>query len=106
MGHAILPPGHGAYERLVRRLNRFPQGAPPSERLFQILRLLVSEEEAGLLAQVPIRPFTARRAATLWGLSEGRAHQYAAGAIGNLHASPPAQSADKIVSMVDDDLLR
>ncbi len=75
MGHTLLPPGHGAYERLVQRLNRFPQGAPPSERLFQILRLLVSEEEAGLLAQVPIRPFTAGRAAALWRLPEARARQ-------------------------------
>ncbi|WP_243302380.1 4Fe-4S dicluster domain-containing protein [Geothrix oryzisoli] len=73
MGHASLRPGHGTYERLVARLNRFPQGAPPSERLFQILRLLVSEEEADLLAQVPIRPFTARRAAAIWKLPETRA---------------------------------
>ena len=75
MGNATLGPGHGTYHRLVERLNRCPQGAPASERLFQILRLLVSEEEAGLLAQVPIRPFTARRAAALWGLSEARARQ-------------------------------
>ncbi|WP_243322565.1 4Fe-4S dicluster domain-containing protein [Geothrix sp. SG200] len=73
MAHATLRPGHGAYARFAARLNRFPQGAPPSERLFQILRLLVSEEEAGLLAQVPIRPFTARRAAAIWKLPEARA---------------------------------
>jgi formate hydrogenlyase subunit 6/NADH:ubiquinone oxidoreductase subunit I len=66
MSHPGLQPGNGTYDRLVKRLNRFPQGAPPSERLFQILRMLVSEEEAGLLAQVPIRPFTARRAAAIW----------------------------------------
>ena len=68
MPHPDLKPGNGTYDRLVQRLNRFPQGAPPSERLFQILRMLVSEEEAGLLAQVPIRPFTARRAAAIWKL--------------------------------------
>ena len=68
MGQGALKPGNGTYDRLVQRLNRFPQGAPPSERLFQILRMLVSEEEAGLLAQVPIRPFTARRAAAIWRL--------------------------------------
>mgnify|MGYP005806409771 CR=1 FL=1 len=73
MAHATVHPGHGTYERLVARLNRFPQGAPPSERLFQILRLLVSEEEADLLAQVPIRPFTARRAAATWKVSEAQA---------------------------------
>jgi len=75
MGKVMLGSGQGTYDRLVERLNRSPQGAPPSERLFKILRLLVSEEEAGLLAQVPIRPFTARRAAALWGLPEARARQ-------------------------------
>jgi formate hydrogenlyase subunit 6/NADH:ubiquinone oxidoreductase subunit I len=73
MGHSSLQPGHGTYDRLVQRINRFPQGAPPSERLFQILRMLVSEEEAGLLAQVPIRPFTARRAAAIWKLPVDKA---------------------------------
>ncbi|WP_243383960.1 4Fe-4S dicluster domain-containing protein [Geothrix alkalitolerans] len=73
MAHATLRPGHSAYARFAARLNRFPQGAPPSERLFQILRLLVSEEEAGLLAQVPIRPFTAHRTAAIWKLPEARA---------------------------------
>ena len=52
-----------AYEQLEARLNRFPQGAPPSETLYQILRVLVSEQEAAFLAALPIRPFTARRAA-------------------------------------------
>jgi ferredoxin len=75
MGHTTLPAGHGTYARLVQRLNRFPQGAPPSERLFQILRILVSEEEAGLLAQVPIRPFTARRAAAIWKVPEAKARK-------------------------------
>ncbi len=75
MGHAAILPRNGTYERLVQRLNRFPQGAPPSERLFQILRLLVSEEEAGLLAQVPIRPFTACRAAAIWKLPEAKAQK-------------------------------
>jgi hypothetical protein len=39
-------------------LNRFPQGAPPSETLYQILKILFSEREAGLVAQLPIKPFT------------------------------------------------
>ncbi len=34
-----------AYVRLSDRLNRFPQGAPPSELLYKILRLLFSEKE-------------------------------------------------------------
>lgn len=66
MARASLQPGSGTYDRLVQRLNRFPQGAPASDRLFQILRLLFSEREAGLVAQLPIRPFTAARAAAIW----------------------------------------
>jgi ferredoxin len=54
------------YEELVDRLNRFPQGAPPSDVLFAILKMLFSEREAGLVALLPIRPFTARRAARAW----------------------------------------
>jgi ferredoxin len=55
-----------SYRNLSKRLNRFPQGAPPSELLFKILELLFSEREAGLVAQLPIRPFTAEQAARIW----------------------------------------
>ncbi|HEY3289921.1 MAG TPA: 4Fe-4S dicluster domain-containing protein [Anaerolineae bacterium] len=58
-----------SYESLVERLNRFPQGAPPSETLHGILKLLFSEQEAGLVALLPIKPFTATQAATAWGMS-------------------------------------
>jgi hypothetical protein len=34
MAHATA---RGAYQDLAARLNRFPQGAPPSELLYQIL---------------------------------------------------------------------
>jgi ferredoxin len=54
------------YQRLVRRLNKFPQGAPPSELLFKILGILMSEREASLVALLPIKPFTAERAARAW----------------------------------------
>ncbi len=52
-----------AYEKFEQRLNRFPQGAPPSETLYKILGTLVSDQEAAFLAALPIRPFTAARAA-------------------------------------------
>ena len=55
-----------AYQRLTDRLNRFPQGAPPSELLFKILRVLFSEKEAELVSQLPIKPFTAKKAALIW----------------------------------------
>jgi ferredoxin len=63
----------GAYHDLVDRLNAFPQGAPPSDLLFRILELLFSEREAALVAQLPIRPFTAKRAAGIWDVPEAQA---------------------------------
>jgi ferredoxin len=54
------------YESLVDRLNRVPQGAPPSDLLFSILKMLFSEREAGLVALLPIKPFTAEKAAKIW----------------------------------------
>ncbi len=59
-----------AYGHLVERLNRFPQGAPPSATLYEILKILISEKEAGLIALLPIRPFRAAEAARRWRLSE------------------------------------
>jgi ferredoxin len=64
-----------AYQDLADRINRFPQGAPPSDLLFAILKLLFSEREAGLVAQLPIRPFTAADAAARWKLSEADAQR-------------------------------
>jgi len=63
MAHHTLKSG---YSELADRLNRFPQGAPPTPLLFQILRMLFSEREAGLVAGLPIKPFPARRASTIW----------------------------------------
>ncbi len=63
MAHHTLKNGYSA---LAERLERFPQGAPPSELLFRILQVLFSQREAELVAQLPIRPFTAERAARAW----------------------------------------
>ena len=63
----------GAYGGLVERLTRFPQGAPPSDLLYRILALLFTEREAGLVAQLPIRPVTVRKAARIWGVREAEA---------------------------------
>ncbi|MHB8204604.1 MAG: (Fe-S)-binding protein, partial [Desulfomonilaceae bacterium] len=54
------------YAGLIDRLNRFPQGAPPSELLYRILAMLFSEKEAELVALLPIRPFNAEKAAKVW----------------------------------------
>jgi ferredoxin len=56
------------YQRLTERLNRFPQGAPPSDLLYAILKMLFTEREAGLVGQLPVRPFTAARASRVWKL--------------------------------------
>ena len=61
MAHRTLK--RSSYENLVERLNRFPQGAPPSETLYRILQVLVNENEAAFIAQLPIKPFTAAEAA-------------------------------------------
>jgi len=55
-----------AYRHLADRLNRFPQGAPPSDLLFRILALLFTDREAALVAQLPIKPFTAAAAGRIW----------------------------------------
>jgi len=55
-----------SYSSLADRLNRYPQGAPPSELLFKILAMLFSEKEARLVSLLPIKPFTAKKASSLW----------------------------------------
>lgn len=62
-----------SYKKLEERLNRFPQGAAASETLYKILSVLFSEREAGLVAQLPIKPFTAKKAASIWKVSEKEA---------------------------------
>jgi ferredoxin len=72
MAHHIAAAGYKAF---AERLNRFPQGAPPSETLFKILSVLVNDKEAGLMALLPIKPFTAKKAATVWKVSEAEARK-------------------------------
>ncbi len=70
MSHHLVKTG---YTALVERLNRYSQGAPPAEALFKILKILFSEQDAARVAQLPIRPFTVRRAARIWKIAEGEA---------------------------------
>jgi len=65
MAHHTLKTG---YSQLATRLNKFPQGAPPTKLLFQILEMLFSEKEARLVALLPIKPFNAKKAARIWKL--------------------------------------
>lgn len=55
-----------SYSGLVDRLNRFPQGAPPSELLHKILKVLLSEKEARLVSLLPVKPFSAEKASRIW----------------------------------------
>ena len=52
MAHTTLKT---SYTELADRLNRFPQGAPTSDLLFNILSMLFGEEEARLESLMPIR---------------------------------------------------
>ena len=63
MAHKTI---RSSYSRLAERLNRFPQGAPPSKLLFKILEMLFSEKEAELVALLPIKPFSAKQASRNW----------------------------------------
>jgi ferredoxin len=72
MGHLAARSG---YRSLVDRLNRCPQGAPPSEVLYQILEILFSPREAELVSSLPIKPFGLRTAARAWGVSETEARE-------------------------------
>ncbi len=56
MGH--LASQHKAYQDLRDRLDRMPIGMPEGEGLYDILRLLYTEEEAQLGARMPVKPAT------------------------------------------------
>lgn len=64
---------NNSYKDLAERINRFPQGAVASDLLFEILKVLVSEREAGLLSQLPIKPFNTAKAAGIWKISKNDA---------------------------------
>jgi ferredoxin len=63
MTHHLMKSGYAA---LTDRLNRFPQGAPPSDALHKILSILFTPKDADLVALLPIKPFSAQRAARIW----------------------------------------
>lgn len=42
MSHIV---GKSAYKSLEDRINRFPQGEPPSETLYKILEVLFNEKD-------------------------------------------------------------
>ena len=72
MGHLTT---RDAYKNLEERINWFTQGAPPSETLYKILQVLYTEKEAKWVALLPVRPFTLKRAARIWGTTEAKAEK-------------------------------
>ncbi len=72
MAHRTLK---ASYRKLVDRINRFPQGAPPHELLYRILEMLFSEKEAELLSVLPLMPFTAEQAAERWDMTASGAER-------------------------------
>lgn len=67
--------GRGGYNKLVDRLNNFPQGAPESESLYDILKVMFTEEEALLVSKLPIKPFDVKLAAKIWKKTEEEAFE-------------------------------
>lgn len=72
MGHLTTK---DAYKSLEERINWFTQGAPASETLYKILQVLYTEKEAKWVALLPVRPFTLKKAAKIWGTSEAKAEK-------------------------------
>ena len=62
MSHMIVKE---SYKCLEERLNKFPQGTPPSETLYMILSLMFTEEEAALISLLPFREFNIKTTSKL-----------------------------------------
>ena len=62
--------GRTGYKNLIDRYNRFPQGAPEADSLYEILRVMFTHEEASLVSLLPIKPFSVKDACKIWKKSE------------------------------------
>ncbi len=67
--------GRTGYKNLIDRYNKFPQGAPESESLYEILKVMFTHEEASLVSLLPIKPFGVKDAARIWKKSEDEAYE-------------------------------
>lgn len=72
MGHLTT---RDVYKNLSDRINWFTQGAPATETLYKILEVLYTEKEAKWAARLPVRPFSIKRAARIWGTTEAKAEK-------------------------------
>lgn len=62
--------GRTGYKDLIDRYNRFPQGAPEADSLYEILQVMFTESEASLVSLLPIKPFTVKSASKIWKKTE------------------------------------
>lgn len=67
--------GRTGYKDLIDRYNKFPQGAPEAESLYEILKVMFTHEEASLVSLLPIKPFGVKDAAKIWKKSESEAFE-------------------------------
>ncbi len=67
--------GRTGYKDLIDRYNKFPQGAPESESLYEILKVMFTHEEASLVSRLPIKPFSVKMAAKIWKKTEADSAQ-------------------------------
>jgi Na+-translocating ferredoxin:NAD+ oxidoreductase RNF subunit RnfB len=64
MGHLQF---QGVYSKLQKRLDAYPVGAPESKGIYEILKILFSENEAYIASRMPLRLSTAERISSLTG---------------------------------------
>ena len=69
MGHLT----YGNYRRMQRRLNQYVPGNADSTTLYEILKVLVTDEEAHLCSLMPINLTSAADLARTWKMTEPRA---------------------------------
>lgn len=63
---------HGVYDQLADYLNSMPVGAPKTEELFGILKILFTEEEAELAVKLPFLPMNLDALADRTGIEEAK----------------------------------
>ncbi len=63
MGH--ISDVKSLYKKLQNRLDKYPIGAPESEVLYDILKMLYTGEEAEIASKMPLRPVTAKQV-SIW----------------------------------------
>lgn len=63
---------HGVYEQLADYLNSMPVGAPKTPELFEILKILYTEQEAALALKIPFMPMSLEALIDRTGMEEDK----------------------------------